>query len=170
MRNENALAAALAPGGYRMFGDRLYPDNRSTSTVIDENTVANSLGGVGMHGFGYVDMGNLSFNGDGHAGDLGKLPWHPTFSDESTFASNNPSGTISLGDGGSWTARNDSRANAPFSSEDVYSPVVSQLNQLGEFPWQPSKIQELQRYYTSEKGKGIDRVNMPIPYRQNIIK
>ena len=93
-------------------------------------------------------------NEHGHSGDSlngstvqGKLPWHPTFSDQSPYAGNGaPRWEEAYGLG-------------PLG-KDVYHPTIEQIQR-------PGYMNELTRYFTNEKGRGIDAVEMPIPYKQN---
>lgn len=80
----------------------------------------------------------------GHYSDKGKLPHHPTFSDESKYhTADAPGGSWSLANGG-WD----------------FKPTINQIQNV------PGYLNSLARYYEEEKGKGIDKVTMPIPYRE----
>ena len=146
---------------FKMYGSgnnaSLVKDERPVQHRLDQLDVAKALGGVNFHGDGgdYIDMGNLSMNEFGHGGDEGKLPWHPSFSNQSAFATNTVKpiyGVPKIAEGGTWVARGENG-----SKKDVFSPSVFQAKQ----PWFKNN---LQRYYTNERGAGIDEVNMPIPY------
>ena len=88
-----------------------------------------------------------------HAGDngsgeqylglaAGKLPGHPTFSTESPY---NIDGFRSA-QGGQWSGSDD---------DWTYSPSQSQIDR------DPMYLDKLQKYYSREKGNGIDRIEMP---------
>jgi hypothetical protein len=146
-----------------MFGDTLYPDDRSITQKINERNFAESLGGKNTHGYGYIDMGNMNINSSGHGGDEGKLPWHPTFSNQSVFADNYTGQheglkNIPLGVAGRWEER-----QRPGPSKDIYYPSQEQMQQ-------PGYLSELQRYFDNERGRGIDDIVLPIPYKQDLIK
>ena len=88
----------------------------------------------------------------GHSTDLGKLPWHPTFSDQSAY---NSLATPA----GHWNEQSNSEGKLGWN----YQPSLWQMKQ-------PDYINSLQRYYNQEAGRGIDTVTLPIPYRQDLIK
>ena len=74
----------------------------------------------------------------GHIGDIGKLPNHPTFSNESLYDSKEtPAGTWEQTEKG-WG----------------YTPSEWQANQ-------PNYKEKLMRYFNREKGHGIDYINSP---------
>lgn len=136
-----------------------YPDGNGGMVAVPvdprrnrlaEDKVARAYGGKEMHGdqADYVDFGQLDPNRPGHGGDQGKLPYHTTFSNQSAFAA---------GDGSDphWDMN-----GYQGSTEDVYHPTPEQLQQKGY----PSR---LQRYLEAERGHGIDRVQMPAPYRED---
>ena len=102
-------------------------------------SLAKVLGGIS----GDYDYGKgKEANSVGHQTDKGKLPWHPTFSNESAYASEgNP--------GGSW---------GNVDGKWVFTPSQQQMQT-------PGYVESLAQYYAQEKGKGIDKVNMPVPYR-----
>jgi len=80
-----------------------------------------------------------------HFTDGGKLPTHPTFSNESIFSTpQHP--------GGHWVGKDQSP-----TSQDTYYPSVNQLHGLGY-------LDKLQNYYDRNKGNGIDKVIVPPPY------
>ena len=146
---------------FKMYGSGdnafLANDQRTIDEKLSQLNVAQALGGKNFHGDGadYIDMGNLSMNSDGHGGDEGKLPWHPTFSNQSAFATNTVKpmeGAPQLVEGGTWVARGENG-----SKQDVFSPSTFQMKQ-------PGYKESLQRYFNNERGRGIDAVNMPAPY------
>ena len=79
----------------------------------------------------------------GHYTDLGKLPSHPTFSNESKYSN-------AQTPGGSW----DHNPKEGW----VYTPSQEQLKSEGY-------TEGLARYFQNEYGRGIDNVKMPVPYR-----
>ena len=89
------------------------------------------------YGIDKVASGGL-VNDDGHYTDAGKLPNHPSFSNQSVFATNTDPG-------GSWSNQN---------GRWIYSPSDKQLLTNGY-------IDKLQRYFNNEYGRGIDGVSLP---------
>ena len=95
------------------------------------------------------EMGHMQ---DGYEGNTlqGKLPWHPTFSEESPYATgNSPRWESSYGLG-------------PLG-KDIYHPTQEQMQRKGY-------VDELSRYFASDqnRGKGIDKIVMPAPYANTI--
>jgi len=72
----------------------------------------------------------------------GKLPGHPTFSDESPYAIKG----LEAAEGGTWSKD---------KSGWVYAPSESQ------FKRNPNYVNELRGYFEREQGKGIDKVVLP---------
>ena len=115
---------------------------------------------------------DLTPNGHGHFGDAGKLPSHPTFSDQAVLDS-------SAFHGGQWL-------RAPYGGEgrlgDVFIPSTDQMQQKGvsnppmsltpyDKGFQPPTAQEqyayeLKAYLDRERGQGIDAIEVPPPYKQ----
>ena len=98
---------------------------------------------------GYVD-GDYDYGADksrdlltGHYSDKGKMPYHPTFSNESKYSTKETPG-------GEWSKT---------EKGWVFTPSAYQINQEGY-------EDKLANYYRSEYGKGIYGVSMPAPYRQ----
>ena len=82
-------------------------------------------------------------NGEQYLGlAAGKLPGHPTFSTESPY---NIDGFRSA-QGGQWSGSD---------GDWTYSPSQSQIDR------DPAYLDKLQKYYDREKGKGIDKIEMP---------
>jgi hypothetical protein len=138
----------------KIYGDRVIPDRNNVNTRLRMYEFANLMGGDHMAGDAgdYVYFDGTQGNSLGHMGDVGKLPWHPTFSNESAFATNsvNQSGNnIGLAEGGQWIEN----GNGGYQ----YQPSIWQMQQ-------PNYVENLQRYYQQEKGRGIDSVQLPIPY------
>ena len=90
---------------------------------------------------------SISANGLGHFTDKGKLPNHPTFSTEALLGTPETAGLWSHG------PVNEGRLG------DIFTPSAEQLKTQGY-------IDKLQQYYSTEKGRGIDKVSIPGPYRQ----
>jgi len=53
-------------------------------TIGNQEGLARLLGGIGPD-YDYSQIGKLDSRG--HGSDIGKLPWHPTFSNQSNYAS-----------------------------------------------------------------------------------
>jgi len=79
----------------------------------------------------------------GHYTDLGKLPYHPTFSNESKYSN-------AQTPGGSW----DHNPKEGW----VYTPSVDQMKV-------PEYAEGLGRYLSREYRRGIDNIKMPAPYQ-----
>ena len=125
------------------------------SPKIYQDMLAQALGGSRMDGNDYVVFDNeVADSQTGHMSDRGKLPWHTTFSNESVFATNSKEPVLGLAEGGRWINKN---------GKWIYEPSAWQLTQ-------PGYLESLQRYYDYEKGRGIDGVQLPSPYKQNLIK
>ena len=77
-------------------------------------------------------------NDDGHYTDAGKLPNHPTFSNQSVFATD-------TSPGGSWSNR---------EGRWIFNPSDKQLLTRGY-------MNKLQEYFNDEYGRGIDGVSLP---------
>jgi hypothetical protein len=94
--------------------------------------------------YGDYDYGTDNVKGEfGHYTDKGKLPFHPTFSNESKYSN-------AQTPGGSW----DHNPKEGW----VYTPSQEQLKSEGY-------TEGLARYFQNEYGRGIDNVKMPVPYR-----
>jgi len=102
--------------------------------------LARILGGISGD-YDYSKGG--SANALGHYTDKGKMPWHPTFSSESDYATAEKPGGVWSNDKGQW----------------VYTPSQQQMQT-------PGYIDSLARYYAYEKGKDIDRIDTPVPYNK----
>jgi hypothetical protein len=140
----------------KVYGDRLLPDDRPIQDRFAQYKLAKYLGGSGMHGDSgdYVDLGNMKFDAyTGHGGDAGKLPWHPTFSNQSAFSTNFVNGEpiFGMAEGGKWTSDN---------RGDTFYPSQWQMSR-------PGYQRELQRYFDNERGRGIDNIVVPPPYENN---
>jgi hypothetical protein len=135
----------------KIYGDMVVPDKRSLSQRLSGYELATALSGNGMSGDAsdYVDLGNMNVDASGHASDVGKLPWHPTFSNESLFASNNANPNIGLAAGGRW-------------DDSVFYPSRWQMQQ-------PRYI-DMMRGYANSPNSGVDAVIPPMPYRRDLIK
>ena len=139
----------------KIYGDKVIPDKSDVDTRLYMYELANLLGGDHMAGDAgdYVYFDGVKSNNLGHMGDKGKLPWHPTFSNESVFATNAKNNSnIGLAEGGEWLEGD--------NGDYQYAPSNWQMSQ-------PNYLRDLQRYYQYEKGKGIDKVKLPIPYDSN---
>lgn len=108
----------------------------------DKSLIAKATGGVyGDYDYG---AGGIQQGVDGHYGDIGKMPWHATFSNESKYS------TVET-PGGIWS-------NVPGAKEQwVFTPSANMMNQEGYDT-------RLAEYLKNEYGKGIDKVEMPAPY------
>ena len=92
-------------------------------------------------------------NADGHMldglGDVsqvqGKLPYHPTFSDQSPYRD---------ASAGKWV---EAYGLGPLG-KDVYYPTQEQMQR-------PGYSAELAQYFKYEKGRGIDDIVVPPPYK-----
>jgi hypothetical protein len=137
----------------KIYGDKVIPDRNDVNTRLSMFELANALGGSHMSGDAgdYVYFDGVNSNNFGHMGDAGKLPWHPTFSNGSVFATNakNKANNFGLAEGGEWFKGGDNLYQ--------YTPSNWQLSQ-------PRYLEGLQRYYENEKGRGIDKVKLPMPY------
>ena len=121
--------------------------NRNYSPVSRNRDGLTLPVGISIDG-DYVIDNSVIQEGSGHLQDgiegnslQGKLPYHPTFSNESPYASK-------LGTNPHWENNN---------GRDVYYPTQEQMQRDGY-------IAELQDYYKREKGKGIDKIIVPAPY------
>lgn len=108
---------------------------------VNPSLIAKATGGI----YGDYDYGAGGIQGaNGHYGDIGKLPWHPTFSNESKYSNAETPG-------GAW-------GNIPGAKEQwVFTPSANMMNQEGY-------DQKLAQYLKNEYGRGIDKVEMPAPY------
>ena len=77
---------------------------------------------------------------NGHMTDMGKLPNHPTYSQESWFSKNTDK------KGGSWMQDKNGRW--------IFAPQEWQVNN-------PEGLDNLLRYFGREKGRGIDEILLP---------
>ncbi len=101
---------------------------------IIDNTVPNT-----------VDANGHMLDGLEHNSMQGKLPMHPTFSDQSPYRDDTA---------GKWE---EAYGNGP-GGVDVYYPTQAQMQGLGY-------IENLTDYYKHEKGRGIDDIKVPPPYK-----
>lgn len=94
---------------------------------------------------------SVAANGLGHFTDAGKLPNHPTFSNESVLGNYLPSGSWST------APTTDGRLG------DVFTPSREQMAI-------PEYTDELAKYIGRNRGKGIDKIDVPIPYDNSKLK
>lgn len=88
--------------------------------------VSRSMGGDYNYQLGYLadPAGQLASNG--HLDDVGKLPNHPTFSNESVYGIGNPNAgrwVAPLTDGGEWRYHNPSRGLFYAPEADAYKHI-----------------------------------------------
>ena len=110
------------------------------------------LGYEPNYSFGLAGLAGMNNNTGGlradgkvpHFGDAGKLPGHPTFSDQALLHS-------MQNVGGRWDEAN-------MNHGDVFYPSTQQLDQKGY-------LDKLQETFVFEKGNGIDDVVVPDGYR-----
>jgi hypothetical protein len=94
--------------------------------------------------YGDFDYGADNVKGEfGHYTDKGKLPYHPTFSNESKYSNaQTPGGDWDYNPKQGW----------------VFTPSVDQMKK-------PEYSEGLGRYFSREYRRGIDNVQMPAPYQ-----
>jgi len=108
--------------------------------VVNADRLAKVLGGISGD-YDYSQGGEA--NAMGHYTDKGKMPWHPTFSNESVYSNADNAG-------GEWYTTDEGKWKFVPSQQQVVEPGYAAM---------------LAEYYQNEKGKGIDTVEYPVPYK-----
>ena len=97
-----------------------------------------------------VYRNNVGHMSDGVGNMQGKLPWHVVKSGESPYVAE-----------GLGSPRWSSHYNEEGMKQDTYYPSQEQIST-------PGYVERLRRSFNREKGKGIDKIVMPVPYKNQI--
>lgn len=120
---------------YQDWALRISQANPNFNQAVFPNTPLPSDASDYNYKMGYLNDPSGQLAANGHLSDIGKLPNHPTFSNESVYAAGNPTAgrwVSPLSEQGDWRYHNPARGLFYAPEKEAYNPATF----LPEsFPW-----------------------------------